>query len=203
MQRSLNITLILMLAALRLSGQNMRSVPARTSKGQATIINITATLVTSSPVQLFTLRNMIITGCQGRRKDYEKDYFRNEQRGGLKVMGREAEQKASGIYISPVTDLNAGLLLAKGKPGTRAIIHYRIHEVLQEENGEGTIGLRYELSSYPLLVQRASRLNNSGEIILNFGKDGLYFLWVGGRVDLSNASTGKYTGQFTFEILYI
>jgi hypothetical protein len=203
MKRSLHIALIILLTALKLGGQNIQSGLAQNKRSQAAIINITATLVTSSPVQLFTLRNMIITGCQGKRRDNEKDFLRYTVMDKERGREREKENKTAGIYISPVTDINAGLLLAKGKPGSRAIIHYKIHEILHENDGEGTISLRYELSTFPLLVQRASKINNSGEIILNFGKDGLFYLWVGGHVNLSNATTGKYTGQFTFEILYI
>lgn len=139
-------------------------------------VNVSATVVSDSPVELSTLNNMIVSG----------DLDENNE-----------------IYISPINNTNAGLMRAKGRPNSQARMTYIIYEVLNEETGAGSISLRYEMSGNPERVQRASRLIDSGEAILEFGPDGVYYLWVGGRVDVSQAIPGKYGGQFTLEIEYI
>ena len=52
-------------------------------------------------------------------------------------------------------------------------------------------------------VQRASKIMDAGEAVINLGSDGIYYLWVGGHINISKAVTGKYTGQFTMEIEYL
>lgn len=139
-------------------------------------INVSATVVSDSPVELTTLNNMIVSGQPNQSQQ---------------------------IYISPITNTNAGLMRAKGRPNSQARMTYIMYEVLSEETGAGSISLRYEMSGNPERVQRASTLIDSGEAVLKFGPDGLYYLWVGGRVDVSKAAPGKYGGQFTLEIEYI
>jgi hypothetical protein len=92
---------------------------------------------------------------------------------------------------------------AKGRPNSQARITYIIEEELSANSGTGKITLRYEMSGNTERVQRAARLIDTGEAILNFGSDGLYYLWVGCHIDLTKAPSGKYTGQFTLEIEYI
>jgi hypothetical protein len=139
-------------------------------------VNVSATVVSDSPVELTTLNNMVVTGEMDENNE---------------------------IYISPITNTNAGLMRAKGRPNSQARMTYIIYEVLNEADGDGIISLRYEMSGNIERVQRASQLIDSGEAILEFGPDGLYYLWVGGRVDISQAAPGRYGGQFTLEIEYI
>lgn len=155
----------ILLTAGTLSAQTQSSI----------VIDVSATLVSDSPVVLTTLSSMKVAGVNS----------------------------GSEIYISPIANTNAGLMLAEGKPGSQARLTYIMTEVLDEENGNGSITMRYEMSSFPERVQRSSKLIDTGEAILNFGNDGKYYLWVGGHIDLSKASGGKYIGQFTIEIEYI
>jgi hypothetical protein len=148
-------------------------------------LSVSANLVTSAPVQLTALRNLIITGVQGRGSKYNESVRTGE------------------IYISPLTDNRAGILLAKGAPNSHAILHYKTAEILKDNTGAGSISVRYELSSSPTLAQKNSEQNDNGEIILNFDRNGNFYLWIGGYVNLKNAISGKYSGQFTFEILYV
>jgi hypothetical protein len=140
------------------------------------IINVTATVISNSPIELTTLNNMAI-----------------------KIDNKQQKE----IYISPISDPGAGLMLAKCRPGSQVRLTYMIQEEITEENGSGKIKLNYEMSGYPSRVQSASSLFLTGEALLNFGIDGIYYLWIGGRINLSNALPGKYKGQFTLEIVYI
>jgi hypothetical protein len=80
---------------------------------------------------------------------------------------------------------------------------YIINETLTDVNSTGKITLAYEMSGNPIRIQRASTLINTGEFILNFDNDGLYYLWLGVKIKLNHAYPGKYTGDFTVEIEYI
>jgi len=148
-------------------------------------MSVSANLVTSAPVQLTALRNLVITGVQGRESQYSES------------------ARMGDIHISPLTDNRAGILLAKGAPNSYAILHYKTAEVLKDNTGAGSISVRYELSSSPTLDQQNSVQNDNGEIIMNFDRNGNFYLWIGGYVNLKNAISGKYSGQFTFEILYV
>jgi len=139
-------------------------------------INVSANIVSNSPVELTTLNNLILRGNYAGMKDF---------------------------YVSPISSPDAGLMRAKGKPFSQARITYLMEEVISDTIGTGKIILKYEMSGNTQRVQRASRLIDTGEAILNFGDDGLYYLWIGCHIDLSQASAGKYNGQFTLEIIYI
>jgi hypothetical protein len=139
-------------------------------------INISANIVSTSPVELTTLNNLILRGNYSGMKDY---------------------------YVSPISNPDAGLMRAKGRPNTQARIIYLMEEVISDTTGTGKIILKYEMSSNKERVQMASRLIDTGEAILDFGNDGFYYLWIGCHIDLSKATAGKYTGQFTLEIVYI
>lgn len=139
-------------------------------------ISVSARVVSESPVELTTLSNMIVVGGNNGGEE---------------------------IYISPISSANAGLMQVKGTPGSQARITYIMSEVLSEASGQGSINIKYEMSGNPERVQSSSKLIDTGETILNFGADGLYFLWVGGHIDLSNTTGGKFVGQFTLEIDYI
>jgi hypothetical protein len=168
MNRTLYILLLIFLAEVVTNAQ--------VSSGKSISINVSATVVGNSPVELTTLNNMIIEGDINRMKE---------------------------IYISPVKSPNAGLLRVKGRPNSQARMTYIINETLTDVNSTGKITLAYEMSGNPIRIQRASTLINTGEFILNFDNDGLYYLWLGVKIKLNHAYPGKYTGDFTVEIEYI
>ncbi len=151
-------------------------VNAQIPGGSSISINVSATVISDSPIELKTLSNMIV----------QAEFIDNLE-----------------IYISSISNPNAGLMQVKGKPGSRARVTYILNEVLSEADGNSSIAIKYEMSGHPERVQRAATLMDTGEVMMNFGSDGLYFLWVGGHVNVSKAVPGKYTGQFTIEIEYL
>lgn len=113
----------------------------------------------------------------------------------------EATQDA--IYVSPIDSPNAGLMEITAQPGSRVRINYLVSETLSENEGNGSIQIKYETSFNKQLNQKASEPNFVGEVVLQFDDSGRYYFWVGGRVSLNQASNGIYTGKFTLEIEYI
>ncbi len=168
MKRILNISLLIFLTFVE--------AIAQISTTNSISINVSATVMSNSPVELTTLNNMIIEG----------DITSNKE-----------------IYISPLTNRNAGLMLAKGRPNSRARMTYLINETLTNKKGTGKISLVYEMSGYPERIQKASNLISTGDFILNFGNDGAYYLWLGVRANLEYTLPGSYVGKFTVEIEYI
>jgi len=140
------------------------------------VISVSATLISDTPIVLTTLNNMTVSGAASENQE---------------------------LYISPITSPNAGLLLAKGRPGSQARMTYVVSEVLNESKGAGSISIQYEMSGNNQRIQRSSILIDTGEALLDFDSEGQYFLWVGGHINLSKAVTGKYNGQFTIQIEYI
>lgn len=119
----------------------------------------------------------------------------------ISIMG--ADWLSGELIISPITDSSAGLMQLNGVPGSTARVSCLLHGELKEESGYGRIDMRYLMSGNSERVQQASRLFETGEVIVHFNDDGVYYLWIGGSVDLSDAFPGIYNGYFTIEIAYI
>ncbi len=139
-------------------------------------LNVSARIVANSPIDIITIQNMNIQGVNPGDNQ---------------------------IYISPITSANAGLLQINAEPFSSVKIKYLLEEELLDETGTNTISVRYELSINTLRDQLSSTPVFVGEIDLQFDENGTYFIWLGGLIDLSNAESGRFSGQFTFEIEYI
>jgi hypothetical protein len=107
------------------------------------------------------------------------------------------------IDISPITDQAAGKLLVKGKINAMIRLSYLHQQVVVNTSGEGTLAFDYVVSGFPSDDQKASRFLDALENAPQFNEKGEYYLWVGGRVNISNARPGSYEGEFILEIEYI
>jgi hypothetical protein len=107
------------------------------------------------------------------------------------------------IYVNPITDLNAGYMIAYGTPGAEFRLDYELNRQLTRIEGEGFLNFRYELSANSIEDQTSSELIEYENRNLRFNSEGIYFIWVGGEVNLENAQPGNYEGDFTIEIDYI
>lgn len=139
-------------------------------------LTVSATVVASSPVEIVTINNI--------RLDVA-DMVENE------------------IYISPLTNPNAGLFQLIGQPNSEIRIKYNKDEIIVSDDNLGSISIDYELSVYPENIQTTSYGFTTEEEVIQFTETGVYFIWVGGRINLANASSGAYSGQFSIEIEYI
>ncbi|MBO6537216.1 MAG: hypothetical protein JJ966_13420 [Balneolaceae bacterium] len=107
------------------------------------------------------------------------------------------------IYVNPITDLNAGYMIAYGTPGAEFRLDYELNRQLTRIEGEGFLNFRYELSANSIEDQTSSELIEYENRNLRFNSEGIYYIWVGGEVNLENARPGNYEGDFTIEIDYI
>lgn len=107
------------------------------------------------------------------------------------------------LNISPVTDLNAGVLLVKGRANAQMRITYTAQSALINNTGQGNLVFDYILSGFPSDNKQASEILDAQNHVPQFNEKGEYYLWVGGRVDLNNARPGNYDGDFTLQIEYI
>lgn len=107
------------------------------------------------------------------------------------------------IYINPVTNLNAGFMIAVGTPRAEFRLNYLEQQELTQVDGEGTLLFTYQISGAPLDNQDTSELLTNDNRNIQFNNDGRFYFWVGGRIDIRNANPGNYEGDFTIEIDYI
>lgn len=107
------------------------------------------------------------------------------------------------LHISPLNDVNAGLMLATGQPNAQIRLNYLKQLEMIRTDGPGQLLVNYEVSVYIEDNQRASRLFETIEEALRFSELGKLYIWVGGVIDLNKAYPGNYEGEFTIEIEYI
>lgn len=107
------------------------------------------------------------------------------------------------IYVNPARDLNSGFMIAVGTPEAEFRLNYLPERELSQIDGDGSLTFEYEISGNDVEDQATSELLEIDNRNLRFNNDGRYYFWVGGRVNLENASPGNYEGDFTIEIDYI
>lgn len=144
--------------------------------GSSVQISVSATVVSESPVEIITITNMVID---------TEEIIENE------------------IFISPLNNPNAGLFQIIGMPNSQIRINYNKNVTILSEDNTGSVRVNYELSYYTERIQTASYAFSTDEQVLEFDETGIYYIWVGGNINLNNAVSGSYSGQFSIEIEYI
>jgi hypothetical protein len=119
------------------------------------------------------------------------------------IIDAQRVQEGNVLYINPVFDPQAGIMRARGNPGAQIRVSYLPEMVIERREGEGTITFFYEISGFEGDNQRESELLDQIERELRFNADGVFYFYIGGTVDLSNALPGNYDGEFTMEIEYM
>jgi hypothetical protein len=107
------------------------------------------------------------------------------------------------IHVSAQHDPEAGVIMVLGKPEAHFRVQYIPERVIENTLGKGTLVIKYELYGFAKDLQYASEPIDTADRIMNVSDLGEYFFWVGGTIDISNASPGKYEGEFTIEIEYL
>ena len=74
---------------------------------------------------------------------------------------------------------------------------------ITNSTGNGTLLLQYEMYGFRSDNQGASEPIDAAERTLQISSESKYYLWVGGRIDISKARPGNYDGEFTIEIEYL
>lgn len=108
------------------------------------------------------------------------------------------------IYVSAISDVSAGYMIAVGNPGSEFRIDFIRQREVSRTDGPGYLTFEYELAGNTIEEQQSAILilDNENDS-LKFNAEGRYHIWVGGRVNLTNAQPGNYEGDFTIEIDYI
>jgi hypothetical protein len=107
------------------------------------------------------------------------------------------------IYVNPINSGNAGYMIAIGTPEAEFRLNYLPERELNQIDGEGSLIFTYEISGSSEDEQTTSELLELDNRNIRFNNEGRFYIWVGGRVNLENASPGNYEGDFTIEIDYI
>ncbi|GAB5408497.1 MAG: hypothetical protein BalsKO_08620 [Balneolaceae bacterium] len=107
------------------------------------------------------------------------------------------------IYVNPVSDVNSGYMIAVGTPGAEFRLDYFQERTLFNTSGGQNLTFEYEISANEIEDQASSELLDFNARSLTFTPEGVYHIWVGGRVNIENAEPGNYEGDFTIEIDYI
>lgn len=108
----------------------------------------------------------------------------------------------SQIMVLPQESAFAGLFRIQGTPSSRVRLTYLRLETLLEAGGNGgEIDVRYLISGNTVDNQQQSLLYApTGEIDIQLGRDGLFFIWLGAELDISRALPGDYFSEFIIEL---
>jgi hypothetical protein len=145
---------------------------------QQTTVSITAsaTVIDKKEIELITIHNLEID---------------------------ETMANAGIIYVSAKMDPLAGKMLVKGKAGEEVRINFQREVLLFNSGRQGQLVFTYNICGYKNDNQSAADIFTTNEQTITLNEKGEYYIWIGGRIDISGAIPGHYTGEFTFEIEYI
>lgn len=108
------------------------------------------------------------------------------------------------VVVSPITSSFAGMFRINGNPGARVRITFLQNEILKEQNEQlGEVRAQYLVSGAEEDFQFQSTLLDVGEGNIRLSRNGVYYVWLGANLDLSNASPGLYLSEFIIELEYI
>ncbi|MCK9327837.1 MAG: hypothetical protein M0P69_20240 [Bacteroidales bacterium] len=147
---------------------------SQNQSSKTAVISVSATV--SQDIQILTVRDIDLAGV---------------------------EPTGENLYISPILDPTAGMMIASGMPGAAVRMMFFREMELVRIDGPGRLRLTYEVSIFDEDNQRASRLFETLDEELRFNPMGKLYIWVGGSVDLRLANPGFYEGEFTIELEYI
>lgn len=149
-------------------------VIAQNGNGESVSINVSATV--NGSIELITIQTM----------DFQN-----------------VDREASIVQVDPIQSERAGKMVARGAPGSEFRLNYLTQRELVNTAGTGLLMFNYNVSGNDIDEQETSELLDQEVRELQFNDDGEFYIWVGGRVDLSDAEPGNYEGEFTIEIEYI
>lgn len=150
------------------------SVSGQSQDSQSVSISVTA--LVSSTIELFTIQTVDF-----RYEDVELNI----------------------LSIDPIVNPSAGKMVTRGTPNAEMRINFIQNRELVNVNTNHVLLFEYFVAGNNLDEQESSELINPDNRDLSFNDDGEFYIWVGGRVDLSTAQPGSYEGEFSIEIEYI
>ena len=107
------------------------------------------------------------------------------------------------LFVNPQNNDGAGKLQITGRPNAMIRINYLAQRELIRSGGSESLLFIYAISGNGVDNQFTSEIIDQSRSDVRLGVDGTYFIWIGGRVDLSEVVFGNYEGEFAIEIEYI
>ncbi len=107
------------------------------------------------------------------------------------------------IDINPILSSNAGNMIARGNPGSKFSLDYLEVRELTNTRGTGVLFFEYRIAGNYIYEQNTAEILDPESRELQFNEDGEFYIWIGGRIDVTNAEPGNYEGDFSIEIEYI
>lgn len=107
------------------------------------------------------------------------------------------------VFINPQSDENSGKLLVTGRPNATIRITYTAQQALSRIGGPESLTFVYFLSGNANDNQLNSETIDVARTDMRLGSNGRFYIWIGGMVNLQNATFGQYEGEFSVEIEYI
>jgi len=107
------------------------------------------------------------------------------------------------IYISPFNNEHSGAMRIIGRPLAMASIYFDREVILTNSSETGTLLFTFDVLGFSFNNQFAGVSLNTSNRTIRFNQFGEFFIWVGGRIDISDAKPGNYAGDFTVEFEYL
>ncbi|MDZ7715680.1 MAG: DUF4402 domain-containing protein [Balneolaceae bacterium] len=107
------------------------------------------------------------------------------------------------ITIDPTTSINAGKMIAIGTPNSDITISFLERRELTRNQGTESLIFNYAVAGNDQDDQSSAQILDQENRDFSFNDEGRFYLWIGGSIDISTATPGNYSGDFTLEIEYI
>lgn len=107
------------------------------------------------------------------------------------------------ISVDPLTSSNSGKMIASGTPNSEISISFIKRHKLTHSEGGSTLIFNYSVAGNDVNDQSSSELLDLQNRSMRFNREGKYYFWIGGSVDVSTALPGSYQGEFTLDIEYL
>lgn len=107
------------------------------------------------------------------------------------------------LSVDPVVNPSAGKMVVRGIPDEGMRLNFVQNRELVNNQTNHVLFFEYFVAGNDIDEQESSELLSPDNRDLSFNADGEFYIWVGGRVDLSTAQPGSYDGEFNIEIEYL
>lgn len=116
---------------------------------------------------------------------------------------QNTDRDAMIVILDPLQSPAAGQMVARGNPNAEFRVDYLQNRELTNTQGPGVLIFNYDVAGNSVDEQETAELLGQDIRDLQFNDQGEFYIWVGGRVDLTDATPGSYEGEFSIEIEYI
>lgn len=107
------------------------------------------------------------------------------------------------LSVDPISNSSAGKMVARGMPDTGIRISFLQNRELVNVDTNHVLLFEFFVAGNNQDEQESAEIITPDNRDLTFNDEGEFYIWVGGRVDLSTAQPGSYDGDFNIEIEYI